>query len=802
METLLQDIRYAWRSLSKSPGFTSIALLTLVLGIGANTAIFTVVNGVLLRPLPYDNSDRIVQVYDQNPERGTTYGPFSPQDFEDLKRNNNAYETLAAYDYYASLTGMNLVGSGEPLRVETAYVSDGFFQTFGVSAALGRVLLPEENIVGRDKVVVLSDGLWRRRFGSDAGIIGQKITLEDKPFTIIGVMPRSFEFPAREVEVWAPLSLVSDDMVPHRRAIRWLSVIGRIKPGQTVQSATSGTTVILRQLEQQYPDDNKGWGPSILRPLEDVLVGNVRPALLVLLAAVGLVLLIACANLANLLLARGTARSREIAVRVALGAQRSRLIRQLLTESIVLSLIAGVISLVIAISGTKSLIALGASTIPRTQSIHVDGSVIVFSFVVSVITGILFGLLPAVKVTALNFYDALKQGGRGFSSGGNRLREALVVAEMAVAAMLLVGSGLVLKSLWKLVNVDPGFDAQPVLALRISIPKSKYANDQQEVNYRNRLMQSIASVPGVVAVGGSKTMLLKGGGEPYEFTLQGPKGPVDVRPRAGVFMITSDYFRALGIALLRGRSFNETEKSGVVVINQATAQQYWPGEDPVGKSIALGKYPFEIVGIVENVHNDGLTAEAATAIYVPINIFQRSNLNIFVRAAVPPLSLVNAVQRAIWSVDKDQPITDIAPLNQKVAATTSQPRFFTLLLGIFGALAVMLAAIGAYGVLAYMVRQRTNELGIRMALGAQPSDLRTMVLAQGCKVALVGLVIGVVGALLTTRLLSSLLFGVTARDPFTFVAAGLVLSTVALLACYLPARRATKVDPMVALRYE
>jgi predicted permease len=802
METLVQDVRYAWRSLLKSPGFSFTALLTLVLGIGANTAIFTVVNGVLLRPLPYHNSQRIVQVYDQNPERGTTYGPFSPQDFEDVKRNNSSYETLAAYNYNQGLTGMNLVGSGEPLRVETAYVSDGFFQTFRVSAALGRTLLPEENIVGRDKVVILSDGLWRRRFGNDPGIIGQKITLEGAPFTVVGVMPRFFEFPAREVEVWAPLSRVTDDMVPHKRFIRWLKVVGRLKPGQTVETATSGTNLLLKQLEQQYPDDNKGWGPSILRPLADVLVGNVRPALLVLLVAVGLVLLIACANLANLLLARGTARSREIAVRVALGAQRSRLIRQLLTESIVLSLVAGGISLLIAISGTDSLIALGGSSIPRPDSIHVDVVVIVFAFLISIATGIFFGLIPALKVTALNFYEALKQGGRGFSGGGNRLREALVVIEMAVAAMLLVGSGLVLKSLWKLVNVDPGFDAQPVLALRISIPTSKYGAEQQMISYRNRLMQSIASVPGVVAVGGSKTMLLKGGGEPYTFTLDGPKGPVEVRARSGVYLITPDYFRALGIPLLRGRAFTDADSSPVVIINQATAQQYWPGEDPVGKSISIGKNRFDVVGIVGNVHNDGLTTEPATAIYVPINIFQRSNLNIFVRAAVPPLSLVNSVQRAIWSVDKDQPITDIAPLNEKVAATTSQPRFFTLLLGVFGALAVMLAAVGAYGVLAYTVRQRTNELGIRMALGAQPRDLLTMVLSQGFRFALAGLALGIIGALLTTRLLSSLLFGVTATDPLTFIIAGMALSLVALLASYLPARRATKVDPMVALRYE
>lgn len=803
METLLQDVRYGWRSLLKSPGFTLTALLTLILGIGANVAIFTVVNGVLLRPLPYHDPQQIVRVYDQNPKRGTTFGPFSPQDFDDMKRNStDVYDTLAAYDYYAGLTGMNLIGIGEPRRLEAAYVSDGFFQTFGVAAAQGRTILPEENVAGKDKVVILSDGLWRRRFGSDPGVIGRKIILEGAPFTVIGVMPRSFEYPAREVEVWAPLSLVSDDMVPHKRFIRWLSVVGRLRPGKTIESATAGTTLLLRQLEQQFPNDNKGWGPSALRSLEDVLVGNVRPALLVLLAAVGLVLLIACANLANLLLARGTARTREIAVRVALGAQRRRLIRQLLTESLLLSLIAGAISLLVAISLTNSLIAIGASTIPRSGSIDLDVSVVAFAFVISIITGIFFGLLPALKVTAFNFYEALRQGGRGLAGGGNRLRGALVVAEMAVATMLLVGSGLVLKSLWKLANVDPGFETRQVLSLRISIPISKYPDGQQMITYRTRLLQSIGAVPGVVAVGGSKTMLLKGGGEPYNFTLEGPKGPLEVRPRSGVFMITPDYFRALGIPLLRGRSFTDNDNSPVVIINQATAQQYWPEQDPVGKTISIEKSHFEVVGIVGNVHNDGLTAEASTAIYVPINIFARSSLNIFVRAAVPPMSLVNAVQQAIWSVDRDQPITDIAPLGQKVEATTSQPRFFTLLLGIFGALAVVLAAVGAYGVLAYTVRQRTNELGVRMALGAEPRDLLAMVLSQGFKLALAGLGIGLVGALLTTRLLSSLLFGVTATDPLTFITAGTVLSLVALLASYIPARRATKVDPMVALRYE
>jgi len=804
METLLQDVRYGWRSLLKSPGFTLTALLTLILGIGANVAIFTVVNGVLLRPLPYHDPQQIVRVYDQNQERGTTYGPFSPQDFDDVKRSSgNVYETLASYNYYPGLTGMNLIGIGEPLRVEAAYVSDGFFQTFGVAATQGRTLLAEENIAGKDKVVVLSDGLWRRRFGSDPGVIGRKITLEGAPFTVVGVMPRSFEYPAREVEVWAPLSRVTDDMVPHKRFIRWLSVVGRLKPGQTIESATAGTTLLLKQLEEQYPKANKGWGPSALRSLEDVLVGNVRPALLVLLAAVGLVLLIACTNLANLLLARGTARSREIAVRVALGAQRRRLIRQLLTESLLLSLIAGAISLLVAISVTNSLIAIGANTIPRSGAIDLDLRVIVFAVVISIITGIVFGLLPALKVTAFNFYEALRQGGRGLAGGGNRLRGALVVAEMALATMLLIGSGLVLKSLWKLANVDPGFEARQVLSLRISIPTSKYPDGPQMITYRDRLLQSIGTIPGVVAVGGSKTMLLKGGGEPYEFTLEAPTGPVEVRPRSGVFMITPDYFRALGIPLLRGRSFADNDKSPVVIINQATAQQYWPGQDPVGKTmISIEKSHFEVVGIVGNVHNDGLTTEASTAIYVPITIFARSSLNIFVRAAVPPMSLVNAVQQAIWSVDRDQPITDIAPLSQKVDATTSQPRFFTFLLGIFGALAVVLAAVGAYGVLAYTVRQRTNELGVRMALGAEPRDLLAMVLSQGFKLAVAGLAIGLVGALLTTRLLSSLLFGVTATDPLTFITAGTVLAFVALLASYIPARRATKVDPMVALRYE
>src|SRR2546423_4043939 len=372
---------------------------------------------------------------------------------------------------------------------------------------------------------------------------------------------------------------------------------------------------------------------------------------------------------------------------------------------------------------------------------------------------------------------------------------------MAVATMLLIGSGLVLKSLWKLVNVDPGFESRQVLSLRINIPTSKYATDQQMVTYGNRLLQRIAAVPGVVAVGGSKTMVLKGGGEPYNFTIEGPKGPVEVRARSGVYMITPDYFRALGIPVLHGRSFVDADNAPVVIVNQATAQEYWPGEDPIGKILSIGKNRFEVLGVVRNVHNDGLTSEAATAIYVPITIFPRSNLNIFVRASLPPVSLVSAVQRAIWSVDKDQPINDIAPLSQMVAATTSQPRFFTLLLGIFGGLAVVLAAVGAYGVLAYTVRQRTNELGIRMALGAQPSAVLSMVLSQGIRAALAGLGIGILGALLTTRLLASLLFGVRANDPLTFITAGILLSLVAVLASYLPARRATKVDPMVALRY-
>ncbi|HEX7049888.1 MAG TPA: ABC transporter permease [Longimicrobiales bacterium] len=805
MGDLLQDLRYAFRSLRRTPGFTAVAVLTLALGIGGNTAIFSVVDGVLLEPLPFAEPERLVRVLHRAPENGfaVTPGAFSPQDFEDLKRDNVVYERLAGYYFVPGQSETILVGGGEPRELETAFVSAEFFAALGVPPALGRVPGADENVPGADRVVVLSDGFWRRRFGSDPGVVGRTLSLDGESFTVIGVMPPSFDFPSPETEIWVPLSLIGEDDIPHVRGLRWIAALGRLAPGATIETATSATNTVLRRLESAYPETNEGWGSATVVPLRESLVGEVRPALLVLLGAVALVLLIACANLANLLLARGNARSRELAIRAALGAGRSRVVRQLLTESVALALAGGGVGLALAFWGVDAFVSLSAGTIPRPDAIRLDARVIGFTLAVSVLTGVVFGLVPSLTASRVDVGEALKEGGRG-TAGGRRhgMRRLFVVAETALAVVLLAGAGLLIRSFWNLTRVDPGFSSENVLTLSLSTPSEIAQGDRRNV-YRREILDRVANLPGVLAVGASKTIPLRGGGEPFSFSLPGRTDASSITPESGGFIVSSGYFRALGIPLVRGRVFtaaDETNGAPVVIVNQAMARRYWPGEDPVGKSLGSGESEFRIVGVVGDVRNDGIAQAPGPAVYVPMYLAPRSSMKLFVRTATDPVRLAGAIRRAIWDVSPDQPISGVTTMQRVVSDTVARPRFLMLLLGSFSGLALILAALGVYGVIAYTVSRRTYEVGILIALGATRGDVLRLIIVQGIAPALAGLAVGIVAALALTRILSSLLYGVDPADPATFAGVALVLAAVTLIAVHLPAHRAADVDPMVALR--
>lgn len=813
IDDLNQDLKYAVRQLVRRPGFAAVLVLTLALGIGANSAIFSVVKGVLLQSLPYEEPAQLVRILHRAPDEGlvVTEGAFSPQDFQDLKRESTVYDRLAGYLFIPGNTTMNLVGGREPEQVATALVSADFFRTLGVSALLGRALVPAENVPGADRVVVLSHGFWRSRFGADPGIVGQTVSLDGEPFAVVGVMPPSFDFPSREAEIWAPISLIDDDDIPHRRGLRWMSLIARLEPGTTLETATAGTNALLRRLEDMYPATNEGWGSARVITLHEALVGEVRPALLVLLGAVALVLLIACVNLANLLLAQGTARGREIAIRAAVGARRSRVIRQLLTETMALAVVGGVLGLILAFWGVDALLALSAGTVPRPEAIRLDGWVVGFTLLLSVLTGLVFGLVPALKAARVDFGDALNHG-RGSAEGGRRAgtRRALVAGEIALAVVLLAGAGLMVRSFWSLSRVDSGFRAENVLVLGLQIPSSMFVEDfdsaaARVTAYRRELFERIENLPGVEAVGGSPTIPLHGGGEPFPYSIPGRTDTSTITPQSGTYIVTPSYFRALGIPFVNGGTFRETADSDgslEVIINRAMAQQYWPGEDPVGGVVRLGDNDLRIAGVVENVRSDGIAETPAPALYVPYSVFIRSTLNVFVRTASDPLRVAGAVREAIWEINPDQPIANVTTMRQVVSETVAQPRFVTLLLGLFGGFALLLAAIGVYGVLSHSVSQRTHDIGIRMALGARAGDVLRMILGETLALVGTGLALGLLGAFALTRLLSSLLYDVSTTDPATFAGVVLVLAGTALLAAYIPAHRATRVDLTVALRAE
>src|SRR5262245_54885447 len=799
MQTLIQDLRYGARILLKQPVFTLIAVLTLALGIGANTAIFSLVNAVLLRPLPFAESERLVWSWGEF--SGGNRASTSPPDFLDFRAQNRSFEELAA----GMFNSFNLTGAGEPERIIGSRVTANFFRALGVKLVQGRAFLPEEERSGAAQVAIIGQRLWQQRFGGDPRIIGKTITLDGRSHTVVGVAPDPTSVLA-EAEIWTPLPFDHPEMQVRR--FHFLRAIGRLKPGVTLQQAQADIDAVCAGLEKLYPESNKDWRLRLV-PIRDFLVGQTRRPLYVLLGAVGFVLLIAWANVANLMLAQASRRQKEVALRHALGANRMRLVRQLLTESALLSLIAGTLGLLLAWWGGDLLVTLAADAIPNVGEIAIDNRVLGFTLLVSLLTGVVFGLAPALQSSCPDLNETLKEGGKGGGSSSRlgRARNALIVIEVAMALVLLVGAGLLIKSFRRLQEVDPGFDPRNLLTMRLFLPQSKYAEPQQRQAFFEQVLRRIESLPGVQAVGTSTWIPTLGGGDTY-FTIEGRPFP-DPNRKVTAFnpMVSHDYLRAMKIPLIKGRHFTEQEtkeeKSKTVIINEAFARAYFANDEPLGKRLIIDMgepWTCEIIGVAGDTTQFAFDVSAFPVMYLPS--IRTGVAAVVVRASGNPMALTASVRAAVREVDRDQPIANIRSMDQILSTMTGDARFRTLLLGVFAAVALLLSAIGIYGVIAYSVAQRTREIGIRIALGAQGRNVLGLVIGQGMKLALIGVGVGIAGAWAMTRVLSNLLFNVSATDPLTFIGVSALLALVALLACYVPARRAMKVDPMVALRVE
>jgi predicted permease len=807
IETLIKDIRFGIRMLVKSPGFTIVAVIALALGIGANSAIFSVVNTVLLRPLPYKEPERLVMVWEDATHQGFPRNSASAANYIDWRDQNQVFEGMAAI----ARQSFNLTGFGEPEKIDGRRVSAGLFNLLGVEPQLGRAFLPEEDQPGANRVVIISHGLWQRRFGSDRAITGKTLTLNGESFMVVGVMPQAFQFPSREDQLWIPIALSSQEAA--NRGRHYLEVIGRLKPDVSIEQAQSEMQSIAARLQQQYPKTNTRIGSSVIS-LHEQVVGDIKPALLVLLGAVGFVLLIACANVANLLLARAAGRQKEIAIRVALGAGRFRLIRQLLTESLLLAGLGGVVGLVLAIWGTGLLKTFIPENISQAKAISIDGKVLVFTLGVSLLTGLIFGLAPLTQGSKLNLNEVLKEGGRDSAAGsrGNRIRGLLVIAEVAISLILLIGAGLLINSFLRLRSVDPGFRPDNLLTMQIVLPTQKYPEPANRSAFYTELLSRIESLPGVKSAAVTNWLPLTMQGDTNGISIEGrPDPPPDQKPDVVTRVISPQYFSTMSIQLLQGRQFIEQDRAdspGVAVISETMARRLWPGEDPIGKRLKVGPTTspvpwLQIVGVVKDVRQFELDSEPRLQMYLPHDQFAFFRPNyLVVKTDGDPLSLAATVRRTVWDMDKDQPVSNIRTMEGILSESVARQRFSMLLLVTFATLALVLAAVGLYGVMSYSVAQRTREIGIRMALGAQARDVLKMVVGQGIKLVLIGVAIGLAAALILTRLMSSLLFGVSATDPTTFITISLVLISVALLASYIPARRATKIDPLIALRYE
>jgi putative ABC transport system permease protein len=806
LETLWQDLRFGARMLIKHPGFTLIAVLTLALGIGANTAIFSVVNAVLISPLPYHAPDRLAQVWEHNRPKNKPRSSVAPANFLDWKAQNRSFEGMAAYDNFPSF---NLTGAGEPERVQAARVSVGLFPLLGVEAVVGRTFTDEEERRGSHQVALVSNGLWQRRFGADPGLVGRTLSLNDQSFTVVGILPPDFRFLPEEYEIFIPMVL--DGWEATARGTHPLRVVARLKEGVTLAQAQTEMDQIARRIEREYPNSNTGVGVTLV-PLKEQLVGESRRALLVLLGAVAFVLLIACANVTNLLLTRAVARRKEMAVRLALGAGRFRLIRQLLTESALLAGAGGIAGLLLSLWGVQALktFLLQNEFLPRGEAVGLDVRVLVLTLGISLVTGLVFGLAPALAASKMDLNDALKEGGRGASGGARdrRFRHALVIVEVAMALVLLVGAALMVQSFLRVRRVDPGFRPENILAADISLPSSRYKDGRQVSSFQRQLLERIAALPGVRSVGAAAYLPFSGTNNSWTIVIEGrpPLRPGEsLEP--GWRPVTANYFRTMGTPMIKGRDFAASDDEtapGVTIINEAAARAYWPGEEPLGSRFKLEGRAYSVVGVVKDVKHARLDGEATPEMYFPYSQLPITwrGMTVVARTEFASEQLATAMRSAVQELDKDQPIYNVRTLEALLAKSVARPQFHLLLLGSFAALALLLASLGLYGVMSYAVSERTHEIGIRMAFGAQPRDALRLVLEAGLTLTLIGIAIGLLAAFALTRVMESLLFGVSATDPLTFAGGALLLTLVALLACYVPARRATRVAPLVILRHE
>jgi len=821
VQTLFQDIRYGARMLLKNPGISFVVVLALALGIGANTAIFSVVNAVLLRPLPYDEADRLVFLNETSKSMDDI--SISYPNFSDWRSQNHVFENIGVYNR----NSYNLTGGGEPERILTAQASADLFSALRVQAAVGRVYTNDEDKPGGTPVAVLSYGFWQRRFGGQASIVNQQLTFNNKSYTVIGVMPQSFQYPAR-VEMWVPVGQLSGDVNWQQRGNHpGLYGVARLKPGVTLAQAKADMDNIAGNLEKQYPDQIAGNGIRV-QPLLEVFVSEARRTLWVLFAAVGFVLLIACANIANLLLAKAGARQKEMAIRAAMGAGRWRIARQLLTESVLLSLIGGTLGLLIARWGIQLILFISPNAIPRSREISLDWKVLAFTLGIAFLTGILFGLVPALQAGLVDVHETLKETGRGVTRR-HWLRSSLVVVEVATTLVLLIGAGLMIRSFARLQQVNPGFSYEHLSSFTLSLPQKKYPTEEERDQFFTRLLANVRGLPGVEATAAASGLPLGNNGWQTSFIVDGkPIPPRAQTPLMEACLVTPDYFRTMNIPLIRGRYFDEHDNRAwlagrdlsklnegqrgiagvnVIVIDEEFARRYWPGEEAVGQRIRLGTAPdaplLTVVGVVGRVKMEGLSQDSKRVQgYFAFSQMPFSGMTVITKAAADPNQLIAATRQQVTALDSDQPIYNIRTMNEIRSDSVAPERLNLTLLSLFAGIALVLAIVGIYGVMSYSVTQRTHEIGIRMAIGAQPRDVFRMVIGQGMLLAVIGVAIGLVGAFGLTRLMTTMLFGVEPTDPATFAIISVVLIFVALVACYVPSRRATKVDPTVSLRYE